>query len=216
MQTRRDFLRLVVRSFLWFVTTLGLCFPTVASAFNGIKKRVLPKGTDPKSLIDQNPEFLDTRNLQVMPLKDFGTMGDTDALFDAHAWRLEVTGAVKTSFQFTYDEILTLPAVEREVLLVCIGVFANYGRWKGISMQELVKRAQPLPSASKVFFYGRSRVGDRTEVFTIDEVKANKVFLSYAVNGTILPRDYGFPLRIVAEGHWGSHWVKYVYKVEFA
>lgn len=116
----------------------------------------------------------------------------------------------------TSDEILTLPAVEREVLLVCIGVFANYGRWKGISMQELVKRAQPSPSASKVIFYGRSRVGDRTEVFRIDEVKADKVFLCYAVNGTILPRDHGFPLRIVAEGHWGSHWVKYVYKVEFA
>lgn len=31
-----------------------------------------------------------------------------------------------------------------------------------------------------------------------------------------LPSKHGLPLRVVAEGHWGSEWVKYVYKVEFA
>ena len=216
MQTRRDVINFIVRSFLFCFTTVGIDFSRVASAFEGIKKRIVPKGTDPNSLRNQNPEFLDTRNLQVMPLREFGTMGDRDAFFDAERWLLELTGAIQTPLQFTYDEILKLPVVEREVLLVCPGVFANYGRWKGISMQELVKRVQPGRGVSRVIIYGRSRVGDRKEIFTIDEVKAGKVFLSYAVNGEILSRDHGFPLRIVAEGHWGSCWVKYVYKVEFA
>ena len=215
MQTRRDVINFIVRSFLFCFTTVGIDFSRVASAFEGIKKRIVPKGTDPNSLRNQNPEFLDTRNLQVMPLREFGTMGDRDAFFDAERWLLELTGAIQTPLQFTYDEILKLPVVEREVLLVCPGVFANYGRWKGISIGELRKEAGPVGSVSTVTIHGRSRFGDRKELFSIDDIKKNKVFLSYAVNGSILPRKHGFPLRVVAEGHWGSHWAKYVHKVEF-
>ena len=30
----------------------------------------------------------------------------------------------------------------------------------------------------------------------------------------MLPRKHGFPLRVVAEDHYGSVWIKYVHKVE--
>jgi sulfoxide reductase catalytic subunit YedY len=214
MQTRRDILRLVVRFVFWSGATVGLDFSRIACAFERVKTRVVPRGTDPNSLRNANPEFLDTRNLQVMPLEAFGTMGDKDAPFDPHVWRLELEGAVQKPLQLTYDEILNLPAIERDVLLVCPGVFANYGRWKGISIRELIETAGPTANMSTVIIHGLSGVGDRKELFTIDDIKTDKVFLSYAVNGTILPRRHGFPLRVVAEGHWGSHWAKHVYKVE--
>ena len=38
----------------------------------------------------------------------------------------------------------------------------------------------------------------------------NKVFLAYEVNGQRLPQKHGFPLRVVAEDHYGFQWVKYV------
>jgi sulfoxide reductase catalytic subunit YedY len=105
--------------------------------------------------------------------------------------------------------------LEREALLVCPGVFANHGRWMGFSVKELIKRSAPLATASKVVFHGRTRHGDRKELFLTDEAKADTVFLAYGVNNTILPRKHGFPLRVVAEGHLVSHWLKFVYKVEF-
>ncbi len=37
--------------------------------------------------------------------------------------------------------------------------------------------------------------------------------LAYGVNGRILPKKHGFPLRIVAEGYYGYNWVKYAYRV---
>lgn len=215
MQTRRDFLRLMSRLFVWSVTTIGLGLSRVPAAFAKIAKRIIPKGTDPQSLRTEDPEFLDTRNLQVMPLEEFGTMGDEDVPFNPDVWRLEVIGAVKTPLQLAYDEILNLSVIEREVLLICPGVFANHGRWKGISILELMRRADPLINASKVIIHGRSSIGDREEQFKIEEVKSDKVFLAYAVNGRTLPRKHGFPLRVVAEGHWGFRWAKYVHKVEF-
>ena len=146
-----------------------------------------------------------------MPLEAFGTMGDKDVPFNPDVWRLEVVRAVRTSLKLAYDEILNLPAIERKVLLICLGVFANYGRWKGIFIRQLMSRADPLTNASMVIIHGRSRCGDREERFKIEEVKTEKVYLAYAVNGRILPRKHGFPLRVVAEGCWG----KYVHKVEF-
>ena len=45
------------------------------------------------------------------------------------------------------------------------------------------------------------------------DILSDKVFLAYEVNGKALPRKHGFPLRVVAEDHYGSEWVKYVDKI---
>ena len=55
---------------------------------------------------------------------------------------------------------------------------------------------------------------EKAEKFPIADVRLDKVFLAYQVNGVDLPQKHGFPLRIVAEDYYGSEWVKYVYKVE--
>ena len=114
---------------------------------------------------------------------------------------------------FSYPEILKLPSIEREVLLLCPGVFVNHGRWKGISGKALLRLVQPHDRVSRIIFYGRSRFEDRTDKYELNEFSSDAVFLAYAVNGQSLPRKHGFPLRVVAEGYHGSVWVKYVNRV---
>ncbi|NNK84289.1 MAG: molybdopterin-dependent oxidoreductase [Desulfobacterales bacterium] len=216
MKTRRQALKLLIRLFFWIGTIIGLGLFNSSRLWAKVKKRILPKNTDLSLLRNKNPKYLDTRNLEIMPLETFQTMGDKDAPFEAKSWRLRVTGAVRTNLALTYAEILSLPSTEKEVLLVCPGVFVNHGRWKGIAIKKLLERAKPSQNVSKVHIYGLNLgSGDRKETFSIDDVSNGQVFLSYAVNGQTLPRKQGFPLRVVAEGHWGSTWVKYVYKIEF-
>ena len=215
MLNRREILRATAR----FLTGLSVYAATgwsrVVVGATAIKKRVLPKGTDPQTLSNQNPEFLDTRNLKVMPLEAFETMGDKTAPFNRDIWRLDVTGTVQVPVKITYADVLRLPVLQREVLLVCPGVFANHGRWKGFSVKELIKMTGLTNRTTKVIFRGHSRLGERTELFTLEEITNDKVFLAYAVNDVMLPVKHGCPLRVVAEGHWGSEWVKYVYGVDF-
>jgi len=216
MTTRRQLLKYLFRLFFWIGTVIGLGLFSPSRLWAKIKKNILPKNTDLSLLRNKNPKYLDTRNLEIMPLEAFQTMGDKDAPFEAETWRLEVTGAVQANLALTYTEILTLPSTEKEVLLVCPGVFVNHGRWKGIAIKNLLERAQPSQNVSKVHIYGLNLgSGDRKETFSFDDVTRGQVFLSYAVNSQPLPRKHGFPLRVVAEGHWGSTWVKYVYKIEF-
>jgi sulfoxide reductase catalytic subunit YedY len=188
--------------------------PAAALARNA-SKRVLSEGTDPSSLVNAVPENLDTSNLEVMPLREFGTMGDTDIALHQEDWRLLITGNVERELELSYSEIRDMPAVEREVLLICPGVFANHGRWKGVSLKELIRLSRPSGDVSRVAVHGHSHAGRQTDSFDMEEASADKVFLAYQVNGRQLPRKHGFPLRVVAEDHLGYNWTKYVVRVEF-
>lgn len=177
------------------------------------KRVILPKGTRKESLIGKNPADLDTRNLEITPLEDFGTMGLTDHTVNLDSWRLEVTGRVKTPLSLTYSQLIQLPSMERRVLLICPGFFANHGQWKGISIKELLRRAGVEDGTTHVAIRGPKGTSERGARYPIEDILAEKVFLAYQVNGERLPERHGFPLRLVAEDYYGSDWVKYVYKV---
>jgi DMSO/TMAO reductase YedYZ molybdopterin-dependent catalytic subunit len=209
MNTRRSFLRLAFGSFI----AVGFLLSPAASAMKrawATSKRVLDKGTKRESLIHENPAALNTTNLEVTPLEDFGTMGPTAQAVDRDTWRLEVSGQVKRPLSLPYSQLTSLPSIEREVLLICPGFFANYGRWKGITINGLLQQADFDRTAARVVIEAK---GGKTVKYPLADILSGKVFLAYQVNGKELPRKHGFPLRVVAEDYYGSDWVKYVEKV---
>ena len=188
-------------------------FSMIQKAYAKAKRVILPKGTKMGTLRSKNPKDLDTRNLEVTPLKEFDTMGETDYEVDLDRWRLHVTGRVKKSLDLSYSQIKELPGIRRKVLLICPGVFAQYGDWKGISLASLLKSAGAERDATHVTFSGPERAFEKVEKFPIEDVLNEKIFLAYEVNGETLPKKHGYPLRVVAEDYYGGTWVKYVYKV---
>ena len=215
MQKRREFLKAA----LGFMTSLGILLSPLFGAFRlayGKAKRIiLPKDTNRADLIDKDPVELDTRHLETTPLKEFDTMGVTDHQVDLNQWRLEVTGRVKTPLSLTNEEIRALPSIEKNVLLICPGFFANHGKLRGISLGKLLEEAKVEKSASLVKVSGPEEYGsEKIEEFPIEDVLSDRVFLAYGVNDQILPKKHCFPLRVVAEGYYGSYWVKYAYKVK--
>ncbi len=177
--------------------------------------KILPRGTPLETLINENPALVDARELEIQPTEKFGTMGLSDQVTDLKTWRLTVSGEVKKSLSLTYDQIRDLPEIEKPVLLICPGFFANYGRWKGISMTALAKKAGLKKGTNYVTVAGPEGPYEKTARFPWKDFESGKVFLAYQVNGENLPKKHGFPLRLVAEGVYGTDWVKYVYKVQF-
>lgn len=213
MNTRRQFVIRVSR----FLAGWGLVVNPVSSyvsrAFAAAQRRILPKDTDLQSLKNEHPATLDTRHLEVMPVESFQTMGIDDYAVSLDQWRLQVTGKVMHPLELTYTELLTLPAVEENVLLICPGIFTIHARWKGVAVAAILERAG-LKEASHVTLHGPQGPYEKVEGFKMEEVATGKVFLSYGVNGRTLPQKHGFPLRAVAADRLGSDWVKYVYKIE--
>ena len=214
MKGRRQFLKTGLAIFAGIGALLHPLFSSFRSPRADEGRTILPKGTKRESLAHRNPASLDTRNLDITPLKDFQTMGTTDTKVDVEKWRLVVSGRVKKSIVLTYSQVQALPVMEKRVLLICPGFFANHGLWRGFQVEELLEMSEAEKNLTSVTFISQEGTYERTQEFSMKEVLGGKVFLAYGVNGESLPQRHGFPLRVVAEGHYGSDWIKYVSRVK--
>jgi DMSO/TMAO reductase YedYZ molybdopterin-dependent catalytic subunit len=215
MNARRRFIVIGLKMLAGVTLCSGALFSAARWVLAKSERAILPKWTRREDLVQKNPRHLDTRNLEITELEEFETMGLSDHEADMKEWRLEVRGLVRHPLELTYDEILCMPSLERNVLLICPGIFVNHGRWKGLSMKGLLEMVGLEKDAGMVVFSGPKGAHEKVERFPVEEVMNDKVFLAYGVNGQTLPRKHGFPLRVVAEDYYGDDWVKYVCKMTF-
>jgi DMSO/TMAO reductase YedYZ molybdopterin-dependent catalytic subunit len=209
MWTRRKFLRkffwvplggFLITSSLW-----GFVSSTWAKA-----KQLLPKGFSKSKLKEMNPAEIDSRNLEIDPLNQFGTMGPTDVAIDLKTYRLKLMGKVERPLSLSYDQVLKFSSLTETVLLICPGFFSNNGRWTGVNFRSLLQEAQIKKEAQYIDIVGAHEKRVRIPLKLLDQ---KRIFLAYQVNGKTLPRKHGFPLRLVYEDAYGSDWVKYVNEV---
>jgi DMSO/TMAO reductase YedYZ molybdopterin-dependent catalytic subunit len=205
MWTRRIFLKIGLGTFL-----LGWNF---ASNVWAKAKQLLPRGFPKKQLLNMNPAEIDSRNLEVDPLNQFGTMGPTDVAIDLKIYRLKLMGKVERPLSLSYDQVLKYPSLTETVLLICPGFFSNNGRWTGVNFKSLLQEAQIKKEAQFIEIVGAHEKRVRIPLKLLDK---KRIFLAYQVNGETLPRKHGFPLRLVYEDAYGSDWVKYVSEVVVA
>jgi sulfoxide reductase catalytic subunit YedY len=214
MKTRRQFIQFSVKFLSGLVMFFGTIGAWLEKVYAQAKRILVPKGTDLSTLRNENPATLDTRDLEVLPLKEFETMGQTDHEVDLKSWRLLIDGNVTTPIRLPYSRIIELPPIERKVLLICPGIFTNHGNWKGISLMTVLNLAGIKADTTDIIVSGPQGAYEKVEKFPLADIRSDKVYLAYQVNGQKLPQKHGFPLRIVAEDYYGDEWVKYVYKIE--
>jgi sulfoxide reductase catalytic subunit YedY len=181
LDSRRHFIKKILLLFAGnglFIRSHSLF---VQRAWAKTKRTLLPKNTKISSLINRHPAQLDTNNLEVIPIEKFKTMGMTDHKVDLKQWRLQVTGAVQHSLELTYTQLLELPTIERNVLLICPGVFTNHGRWKGISVMELLNMAGAQQGITQVSFRGPAGRHSKRKRLAFNEIASKTiVFLKYS------------------------------------
>jgi DMSO/TMAO reductase YedYZ molybdopterin-dependent catalytic subunit len=208
MWTRRNFLKkgLKVSLSSFFLSLGGMISTSWAKA-----KRLLPAGFPKEKLIQMNPVDMDSQNLEIDPLDKFGTMGPTDIVVDLKTYCLKIAGKVDRPLALSYDQVKQFPPMTQTVLLICPGVFANNGRWTGVSLETVLQEAKTKKGAQFINIKGAQGKAVR---IPLQEPRRKKVLLAYRVNEADLPQKHGFPLRLVLEGHYGYDWVKYVDEIE--
>jgi len=211
MLTRRHILKKIFLSFLAAIAARIALPPgkRASRAWAQQARQLLPRGFPRSKIAEMHPAWIDNRDLEIDPLDQFGTMGPTDIPVDLSSYRLEVTGEVNRPLSLRYDEILKLPSVTEDVLLICPGFFSNHGRWTGVRLRDLLERAQLKKEALFIDIKGH---GKQMRI-RIDTVYQKKLFLAYRVNGELLPKGHGFPLRLVYADSYGDDWIKYVHEI---
>jgi DMSO/TMAO reductase YedYZ molybdopterin-dependent catalytic subunit len=153
---------------------------------------------------------LDVRGLSpfITPNRDFYRV-DTATflpLTDVASWRLKVGGMVDHPFELTYDELLTMSTEEHDVTLACVSNevgdrLSGNARWRGVRLDELLRRAGPRPEASQLV--GLSLDGFSTGFPTALALDGRNAMVAIAMNGQPLPDLHGFPARLVVPGVYG-------------
>jgi DMSO/TMAO reductase YedYZ molybdopterin-dependent catalytic subunit len=146
-------------------------------------------------------------------------------------WRLTVDGSVGQSLALTMDDLRKMPSVELVGVLECAGngrAFydppvaglqwrhgaAGNGRWRGVRLADVLKRAGAKPNAVEALFDGADvpigKMVDFRRSIPIHKALDPETLLAYEMNGQPLPVSHGFPLRVVVPGWAGDSWVKWV------
>jgi DMSO/TMAO reductase YedYZ molybdopterin-dependent catalytic subunit len=137
------------------------------------------------------------------------------------SWRLLVDGDVERSFQLDYATLRRLPAVQLTKTLECISNFvgkpelAPFGaelistaQWKGVAVRDILAlTGGAKPSAQWLAVLSAD---EYTCALPMEAATDPATLLVYEMNGEVLPREHGYPARLVVPGRYGMKNPKWV------
>jgi len=133
-------------------------------------------------------------------------------------WNLTVNGLVENPYELSYEEILEMDLVKKDVTLACVsneigGPLVGNAVWTGVPLGELISRSQPALGAEQVMCHS---VDGFTAGFPIENIfDGRTALLAVGMNGTPLPVIHGFPARLVVAGLYGYvSAVKWIKRIE--
>jgi hypothetical protein len=138
-------------------------------------------------------------------------LSDPIPQIDSDHWRLRIYGAVECETAFSYAEVIALGDAVRQATLDCTGGWYTVQRWSGVWAGDLLERAGTKDDASSLLVRASTGYARR---FALDEV--SDLLLATHVENEPLSPGHGFPLRVVAPGHRGYGWVKWVVELEMS
>ncbi|MEN3034573.1 MAG: sulfite oxidase-like oxidoreductase [Aquificaceae bacterium] len=135
---------------------------------------------------------------------------DTIPLWDTDGYTFELFGLVENPLKFKYSELIELSRDEIVADFHCVTRWSVKDiNWKGIKVSRLLEIAKPMPQARFVFV--RCLEGYTTNMPL--EYFQDGILALY-MNGEVIPREHGFPLRLVVPKLYAWKSAKYVKSVE--
>jgi DMSO/TMAO reductase YedYZ molybdopterin-dependent catalytic subunit len=129
------------------------------------------------------------------------------------AYTLRITGLVNNDIEMTYPEILEMTSYKRLITLFCVEGWDATILWEGVSLVELIEKANPRSDAVTVIFHAEDGY---TTSLPWALIKQKQLILAYKANEIVLPPEMGFPLIVVAEDKLGYKWARWVVKIELS
>jgi DMSO/TMAO reductase YedYZ molybdopterin-dependent catalytic subunit len=122
-------------------------------------------------------------------------------------YKFEVGGMVENKKPWTLDELYKLPQEKQITRHVCVEGWSAIGSWTGTPLRDFLKRVGADTSAKYVWF--RCAEGYSN---TIDMPTAlhPQTIMAFKYDNAILPRAYGFPMKIRMPTKLGFKNPKYV------
>lgn len=134
---------------------------------------------------------------------------------DVDDWTLTIDGDVANPYTITWDELLAMDMIERDITMTCVsnevgGGYVGATRWLGVPLADLLERARVGSEADQIL----STAVDGFTISTPLDVATDgrDAMVAIAMDGEPLPREHGFPARLITPGLYGyvgaTKWVE--------
>lgn len=136
---------------------------------------------------------------------------------DVEQWKMVVNGAVERPLVMKWRDLLNRESFDQAVTLMCIdtlpgGSSLGNAMWRGISLKKLLQDiGADEDTARDVIFRAADGYSDSIPFARAME---DDVMLAYLMNGEKLPKDHGFPVRLIVPGLYGIKNVKWITEIE--
>lgn len=157
----------------------------------------LPRGLSPETIISSDtfredripPGQTRTRKWPVLH-------ASTVPRISMNHWTLEIRGLVRKPFKVTWAEYQQLPRVKVFADFHCVTTWSRLGNvWEGVSIHELLQRAEVLPEAKYVVAHGYD-FGWTTNLPLADLLQPD-VLVADTHDGEPIDADHGGPARLM-------------------
>lgn len=170
----------------------------------------LPAAADPAPAF---PSGLDDR---VPGISGFRTATDdfyrvdtrlTLPIVDLDGWTLTIDGDVDREVTFSFDDLLAMPLVERDITLTCVsnevgGTYVGSARWLGVRLTDLLDRAG-IDGTRADQLLSADVDGMTISTPLALATDGRDAMIAVGMNGRSLTREHGFPARMVVPGLYG-------------
>jgi len=139
-----------------------------------------------------------------------------DPIVDGNSWRLTVDGQVAKPFTLTYQDLQKLPMKQQYESLMCVsnevgGPYMSNALWEGVPLVDLLQRAGVKTGVTKIVFHAAD---DYTDSIHLTKALEPTTLLAVRMNGAAVPREHGFPVRMLVPGIYGMKHCKWLTRVE--
>lgn len=147
-------------------------------------------------------------------------------------WTVTIRGLVAEPVEISMADLEAQVEPQGTHLLECSGNgrqrafgLLSAARWDGVPITQVLQRARVRPDATRVLIAGFDEHVDvrsprslgASWVFTFEQLESANAFLATRMNDEPLPRDHGFPVRLIAPGWYGccnAKWVDQIVLVD--
>jgi DMSO/TMAO reductase YedYZ molybdopterin-dependent catalytic subunit len=126
---------------------------------------------------------------------------------DVDGWSLTIDGDVDRLVRFSFEDLKRMPLIERDITLTCVsnevgGKYVGGARWLGVPLTDLLDRAGIGHTAADQIL--STDVDGMTISTPLDlATDGRDAMIAIGMNGAALPREHGFPARMVVPGLYG-------------
>jgi DMSO/TMAO reductase YedYZ molybdopterin-dependent catalytic subunit len=136
---------------------------------------------------------------------------------DHTGWRLKIHGHLDKPYELDYGQIQKdFEVVEMAHTLTCIsnevgGHLISTAVWRGVRLKDVLERAKLRAGTVDIVFRAAEGYSDS---IPMNKALEETTLLVFGMNGEALPRDHGFPARIIVPGIYGMKNVKWLTEIE--